>query len=285
MAKRRKLTEEHVHNYRTDQKVNVDMPLFEYGEIDPLNELLKEWILEIFYVDFHKLRNWGTCLLDPKGNRLFLVTCSNGRILSHNVLQKEPEPCAKRMCSHILSSFMMFVQQNDVQMKTGIRLNILISFYKSKNDSVLDLWGKDGLFLLSGMMHHQFSEILHFNSAGVRTRSSSELGLVRFVFGVYLPDSIYRMEMLLLSSALSFLFLLLSLKMFFFLLFSRQSPIVLSFLCLFLPPQTKWSFFLFLKRNIVNSKYWYEQCYISQIFLWTFWNIKKSWRNSTVANS
>lgn len=127
------------------------------------------------------------------------------------------------MCNHILSSFMTFVQQNDVQMKTGIRLNILISFYKSKNDSVLDLWGKDGLFLLSGMMHHQFSEILHFNSASVRrTRSSNELGLVRFVFGVYLPDSIYRMEMLLLSSALSFLFLLLSLKIFFF-CFSRDS--------------------------------------------------------------
>lgn len=86
---------------------------------------------------------------------------------------------------------MMFVQQNDVQMKTGIRLNILISFYKSKNDSVLDLWGKDGLFLLSEMMPHQFLETLHFNSASIRrSRSNSELGLVRFVFGVYLPDSI-----------------------------------------------------------------------------------------------
>lgn len=40
MAKRRKLTEEHVHNYRTDQKVNVDTPLYEYDEIDHINELL-----------------------------------------------------------------------------------------------------------------------------------------------------------------------------------------------------------------------------------------------------
>ena len=40
MPKRRKLTEEHVHNYRTDQKVNVDTPLYEYDEIDHINELL-----------------------------------------------------------------------------------------------------------------------------------------------------------------------------------------------------------------------------------------------------
>lgn len=127
------------------------------------------------------------------------------------------------MCNHILSSFMMFVQQNDVQMKTGIRLNKHFNFYKSKNDSVLDLWRKDGLFLFNEMMHHQFSEMLHFNRASVRrTRSNNELGLVRFVCGVYLPDSIYRMDMLLLFSALSFLFLILSLKIFFF-CFSQDS--------------------------------------------------------------
>ena len=40
MPKRRKLTEEHVHNYRTEQKVNVDTPLYEYDEIDHINELL-----------------------------------------------------------------------------------------------------------------------------------------------------------------------------------------------------------------------------------------------------
>ena len=38
MPKRRKLTEEHVHNYRTYQKVNVDT--YEYDEIDHINELL-----------------------------------------------------------------------------------------------------------------------------------------------------------------------------------------------------------------------------------------------------
>ena len=79
LAKRRKLTEEHIHNYRTDQKVHVDTPLYEYGEIDHISELVKEWILEmIFYMNFHKLRNWWTCLLDPKGNRLFLVTQVEG---------------------------------------------------------------------------------------------------------------------------------------------------------------------------------------------------------------
>ena len=41
MAKRRKLTEELVHNYETNQKVNVDTLLYGYGEIDHVSELLK----------------------------------------------------------------------------------------------------------------------------------------------------------------------------------------------------------------------------------------------------
>lgn len=200
------------------------------------------------------------------------------------------------MCDSILFSFIMFVLQNlfdvvcewtnaevrcaykgnweeidDVGMKTIIRLNILIGFYKSENDNVLHLWSKeDGVFLLIS-----FQKYCNFNYTGLRkTRSNDELGPIRDVLGVYLyfQDGYVTFLQFFIFCFCSCLW-----KMYFFFPEAISSAYV--FFAFFCAPKTKCFFCLLWTINTDMN----TVLLFSNFLFWTFWS--KSWKNNTMTNS
>ena len=108
----------------------------------------------------NKLENWN---VHPP-------TFPAGRTANHNIVTTRPGPprYARSCCSSVIDSFMLYLRQNlldairkwtnqegqlvyedrwkeieDTEFKKFIGIMILIGVYKSKNESILQLWNKD----------------------------------------------------------------------------------------------------------------------------------------------
>lgn len=154
---------------------------------------------------------------------------------------------------------------DEVEMKIIIRLNILIGFYKSKNNNILHLWSKEGGLFFNKVTCHQFSKILHFNNKNVRrTRSNDEVRPIRDVLGTHLL-SVFTTWIYYISLVL-YLFCYCSCLWIMYVFFPKAVPftyVFFAFLCL---PELNVPFFLSLKSNIVYHKHWYDHFYFSQNF-------------------
>ena len=164
----------------------------------------------------NKLENWN---VHPP-------TSPAGRTANHNIVTTRPGPTryARSCCSSVIDSFMLYLRQNlldtirkwtnqegqlvyedrwkeieDTEFKKFIGIMILIGVYKSKNESILQLWNKDHgrpIFnqIMSRNRYLTILQVLRFDNAQRRRahRSLDKLQPIREVFESwvsYLQDS------------------------------------------------------------------------------------------------